>query len=321
MGLYKSLWAMTFLIVTGCCVGYSMQNPLIKNGTVIERKAYRFPAYEKAIETTDVEIYADKPSYEKAVGDGNFELEKVKYVSEGLKVIAYLYKPKRIDGQKLPTIIFNRGSAVRGDIAPELVSCFHRLALEGFVILSPMLRQSDGGEGRDELGGADVNDLMNIEPVAKSLGFVDMNNLFMYGESRGGMMTYQAIKRKLPVNAAAVFGAFTDLQELANAHPKQYSPSFFKQLWPDYEARKGELFEERSAVLWADQLTVPLLIMHGGADKGVNPDHALNLAQRLQKLGRIYELIVYAEDGHILPHNQEDRDRRATSWFKRFIKK
>jgi dipeptidyl aminopeptidase/acylaminoacyl peptidase len=44
------------------------------------------------------------------------------------------------------------------------------------------------------------------------------------------------------------------------------------------------------------------------------------LAQQLQKLGRVYELIVYAEDGHILAHNQEDRDRRATGWFKRFIK-
>jgi len=45
---------------------------------------------------------------------------------------------------------------------------------------------------------------MNIIPLVKSLGFIDMNNLFMYGESRGGMMTYQAIKRDFPVNAAAV---------------------------------------------------------------------------------------------------------------------
>jgi hypothetical protein len=34
----------------------------------------------------------------------------------------------------------------------------------------------------------------------------------MYGESRGGMMTFQAIRRDLPVDAAAVFGAFTDLE-------------------------------------------------------------------------------------------------------------
>src|SRR4029450_10586763 len=104
------------------------------------------------------------------------------------------------------------------------------------------------------MGGADIDDLMNIFPVAKSLGFADMNNLFMYGESRGGMMTYIAIKRKFPVNAAAVVGAFTDLQLLVDAHPKEYSPAFFYRLWPEYETRKSELFEARSAIRWLDRV-------------------------------------------------------------------
>jgi dipeptidyl aminopeptidase/acylaminoacyl peptidase len=162
---------------------------------------------------------------------------------------------------------------------------------------------------------------MNIVPLAKSLGFVDMNNLFMYGESRGGMMTYLAIKRNFPINAAAVFGAFTDLQQLADALPNVYSQSFFTKLWPDYETRKNEHFEARSAIRWVDKLNVPLLIMHGGSDKGLHPSHSLSLAQELQKLGKVYELIVYAEDDHRLTRNQQDRDRRALLWFKRYIKK
>ncbi len=318
MSLHKLASATFFLIMAGF-PAYS--RPRTTATEIIERKSYKFPSYEKATETTDVERYADKASYDRAVADANYALEKLKYTSDALKVTAYLYRPKRVENRKYPAIIFNRGSAVRQDIAPELISFFHRLAAEGFVVLAPMLRQSDGGEGRDELGGADVNDLMNILPVAKSFGFVDMNNLFMYGESRGGMMTYQALRRKFPVNAAAVFGAFTDLQGLANSHPKQYTPALFQQLWPDYETRKTELFETRSAIFWADELTVPLLLMHGGADQSVDPEQTLNLAQRLQKLGRVYELIVYAGDGHVLSNNQEDRDRRATSWFKRFMKK
>ncbi|HWT02974.1 MAG TPA: prolyl oligopeptidase family serine peptidase [Pyrinomonadaceae bacterium] len=290
-----------------------------ENGAVVAQKAYVFPPYEKAVETTDVENYADRAAYEKAVGDANFELQKLTYLSDGLKVTAYLYKPKRTAGQKFPAVIFNRGSVVRGDIAPELVTCFRRLAAEGFVILAPLLRQSDGGEGRDEVGGADANDLTNIVAVAKSLGFVDADNLFMYGESRGGMMTYQAIRRKFPMKAAAVFGAFTSLQELVDEHPQQYTPALFKQLWPDYEARKNELFEMRSAVLWADQLNVPLLIMHGGADPAVSPVQSLNMAQRLQKAGKVYELLVYAGDNHILARNQEDRDQRAVRWFKKHL--
>jgi dipeptidyl aminopeptidase/acylaminoacyl peptidase len=210
---------------------------------------------------------------------------------------------------------------VRGDIAPELVTFFHRLAAEGFVILAPMLRQSDGSEGRDELGGADVDDLLNAAPLAKSLGYVDANNLFMYGESRGGMMTYQAVRKGFPVNAAAVFGAFTDARELVDSHPQQYSPAALKQIWPDYEERGDEIFKTRSAALWAEQLNVPLLIMHGGADKSVSPEHSLNLAQRLQKTGKVYELVVYAGDNHILSNNREDRDRRAVRWFKLHLRK
>ena len=285
------------------------------DGLVIENKTYAFPTYEQAVETTDVEKYTSKQVYEKAVGDQNYEFQKLKYMSGGLKVVAYLYKPKQVEGKKLPVIIFNRGSAMRGDIAAELIHVFHRLASEGFIIVAPMYRQSDGGEGRDELGGADVNDLMNVIPLAKGLGFIDMNNVFMYGESRGGMMTYMAIKRDFPMNAAAVFGALTDLEPVLGFYPA----TMLKQFWPDFDTRKDEIIKARSAIYWPEQLDVPLLIMHGGRDK-LPASQSLTLAQQLEKSGRTYELIIYAEDNHYLKRNQDDRDRRTAAWFKRHLK-
>ena len=133
-------------------------------------------------------------------------------------------------------------------------------------------------------------------------------------------MTYQAINRAFPIKAAAVIGAFTDLQELIDSHPQQYTAAMLNQLWPNYETRKTEIFRARSAISWADRLNVPLLIMHGGGDKSVSTEQSLLLAQQLQKLGRVYELVVYAEDNHSLSKNQEDRDRRAIGWFKRYMK-
>ena len=317
----KSSAKLVFQIFVACCLLSTSSALALDDGAIVERKAYRFPSYEQAVETTDVEKYTDKVSYEAAVNDARFEFQKLTYSSDGLKVIAYLYKPKETNGQKFPAIIYNRGSAVRGDIAPELISLFHRLASAGFVILAPMLRQSDGGEGRDELGGADVNDLMNVAPLARSLGFVDMDNLFMCGVSRGGMMTYQAIKRGFPINAAAVVGAFTDMQGVIDSHAKQYPLTVLKQLWPNYEERKDEISRARSATCWADQLNVPLLIMHGGSDQSVDTEQSLTLAEQLEKLGKVYELVVYAEDNHHLSKNEEDRDRRALNWFKRYLKK
>ena len=134
-------------------------------------------------------------------------------------------------------------------------------------------------------------------------------------------MTYQAIKKAFPIRAAAVVGAFTDLQEVIDSHPRQYPLEILNQLWPNYEARKTEISEMRSAIFWPERLDVPLLIMHGGNDRSVNTEQSLLLAQKLQKLRKVYELIVYAGDDHDLTKNREDRDRRTVNWFKRYLKK
>ncbi len=308
-----------FIILIGLCgIIFDVEaDSNLNDGAIVERKKYSFPPYEQA---KGIEKICSKEEYDRAIKDSRYELEKLIYLSQGLKVVAYLYRPKNIEGQKLPTIIYNRGSYVREDIAYELAPFFHRLAADGFVILAPLYRGSDGGEGHDEMGGADVNDLMNVLPLAKSLGFIDTTNLFMYGESRGGMMTFQAIRNGFPINAAAVFGAFTDLESLINSDPNRYQ-QMIKVIWPDFESRKEEIIYTRSAIKWPEKINIPLLVMHGGADKSVDPVHSLNLAQQLQKLGKKYELLIYAGDNHILSRNQEDRDRRALGWFKKHIKK
>ena len=315
--ILKKLVAFFILLFLASGVGFAANS---KDGTIVERQTYQFPSYEKALQTTNIRDITSKEEYEKAIGDTNFEFQRLKYMSDGLKVTAYLYKPTRVSSSKLPAIIFNRGSLILGDIAPELVSSFHRLASQGFVVLAPMYRQSDTGEGSDEMGGGDVNDLMNSAALAESLGFIDVNNLFLYGESRGGVMTYLAIKRNFPANAAAVYGAFTDLEALIKDNPQVYRPQMLNQLWPDFDSRKDEIFRSRSAIFWPESLSTPLLIMHGGADRGLNPSQSLTIAQKLQSLGKTYELIIYGGDGHRLARNQADRDGRAVAWFRKHMK-
>jgi dipeptidyl aminopeptidase/acylaminoacyl peptidase len=287
---------------------------------LVSQEIYQFPDYQAAVEKTDVEIYATKEEYEKSVADKNFEFSKLIYLSDNLKVKAYLYKPKNIKS-KLPVIVFNRGSYLRGDIAPESVAFFHRLASEGFVIVAPMYRQSDGGEGRDEMGGADVNDLMNIVPLIRSFDFADADNLFLYGESRGGIMTYLVLKRKFPANAAAVFGAITNLEGYLKDNAKTFTPKVLSQFWSAYEQNKEKLLNDRSAIKWADSINTPILIMHGGSDPVVSPMQSLSFAEKLQSSGKTYQLKIYSGDNHILAKNRVERDREAVSWFKSFLKK
>ncbi len=111
-----------------------------------------------------IDFYYTKIAYEKAVKNKNIVTEKICYLSDGLKVVAYLARPAEIENKKLPVIIFNRGSYIRNDIAFVHAPLFEKMVDSGFIVIAPALRQSEGGEGTDELGGNDLNDVMNLVP-------------------------------------------------------------------------------------------------------------------------------------------------------------
>lgn len=254
---------------------------------------------------------ATAQEYAEAKTDKRFLLEKIAYRSDGLRVYAYVYKPVKVPAS-MPAIIYNRGSYVRDEFAGELLTTFRRLASAGFVVIAPMYRQSGGGEGRDEMGGADLNDLMRIRAVVAELGYVDPARLFMYGESRGGMMTFQAIRDGFPLRAAATFGSFSDLTPMVEANRK-----ITLQIWPDYETNAVAIKERRSAISWPEKLNVPLLIMHGANDQAVSPAQSLTLASKLQSLGKTYELIIKAGTNHVMSEWRAERDAAAIEWFKK----
>jgi dienelactone hydrolase len=284
------------------------------DGTIIESAPYPLPAYEQLPD--NFKAAYSKEAVERMRGSADLELLKIKYLSDGLKVVGFIYKLKRAEGQRLPAIIFNRGGLADGAIGPQNFNYLyemHRYASEGFVVIASQYRGTDGSEGKDEAAGADTDDVMSLIPLARSLPYVDMSRLFMWGYSRGAMMTLQALKRGAPVRAVAIVGAPTDLT--ANANNPGFL-QFARRVYPDFDARKDEHLKSRSAILWVDKIEVPLLVMHGGADPGTPPTHAINLAQKLEEQGKIYELVVYAKDNHGVFLNAEDRLRRTVDWFK-----
>jgi dipeptidyl aminopeptidase/acylaminoacyl peptidase len=253
--------------------------------------------------------------YERARRDGRFEMVRLTYLSDRLPVAAFVYRPTTSSVR--PVVVYNRGSYVRQNAAPELLVTFHRLADAGFLVVAPMYRGSEGAPGRDELGGADLADLMNIRAVVAALPYADSASVFLYGESRGGMMTLQALRDGFRVRAAAVFGTFTNLERLLREDPRSAEAS--RAVFPDYEVNLTAIAERRSALGWADRISAPLLIMHGGADPQVDPGHSLELAALLQRHRMPYELLVVAGAGHTLQPFEADRDERAIRWFRRHL--
>src|SRR6266566_489639 len=111
------------------------------NGTVIAKISYAFPKYE-SVEGMD--FYAEKTEYDAAVSDPKFTFEKLKTASDGLSIVTYFYRSAEPANRKFPVIIFSRGSATMGDAAPQLIAFFHRLASQGFLVIAPQYRGSDG---------------------------------------------------------------------------------------------------------------------------------------------------------------------------------
>ncbi|QQS40599.1 MAG: prolyl oligopeptidase family serine peptidase [Acidobacteriota bacterium] len=311
--MYKKIFPALFLPFFLAVQALAQADPLL-----ISRTIYEFPSWEKASESTDVEkFYAIESEYRKAVSDKRFRFEKIRYRSDGLSVVAYIYGPKGEKAWNRPVIVFNRGSYIRGDIAPEHIAMFNRLADAGFTIVAPLYRGSDGGEGRDELGGADLNDLMNIVPVIREIGWSD-KNLFLYGESRGGMMVFQAIRDGFPARAAATFGAFTDLEEMGRGPQGE---AMARAIWPDFEKKRAEIIERRSAILWPEKLKVPLLLMHGGKDQSVAVNQTLRLSSELSKSDLEFGVTVFPGADHTISGSREERDRHAVEFFRRFLVK
>jgi dipeptidyl aminopeptidase/acylaminoacyl peptidase len=127
----------------------------------------------------------------------------------------------------------------------------------------------------------------------------------------------QAIRDGFHARAAAVFGAFTDLDMLLEHDAK--AAAFSRQIWPDFDSSRKAIAERRSAVRWADRIGMPLLIMHGGADTLVSPRHALQLAAALEQNKKTYELVIVAGARHVLTPFEAERDARAVRWFQQHL--
>lgn len=229
----------------------------------------------------------------------DIQFSRLTYLSDGLKVTAYLAEPKA-EGL-YPCIIANRGgNRDFGQWNPLSMGYFlGNMAGWGYVVVATQYRGNDGGEGQEQFGGDDVNDVLNLIPLLEQISSADTSRIGIQGGSRGGMMTYQALRESCRFKAAAVVAGVTNSFTSISDRPdmEQY---VYAELVPNYPQDKDEQLKKRSAVFWADQLckTTPLLIMHGSADWRVSPKQSLELVQKLYEYRHPVRLILFEGADH-----------------------
>ena len=248
------------------------------------------------------------------------EVSSITYLSDGLRVKGYLAAPRK--GSRLPCVIYNRGGnrsfGALNDAGALLA--LGRLASWGYVVAASQYRGNEGGEGQEEFGGADVNDVLNLIPLLEKQPRADASRIGMLGASRGGMMTYLALARTDRIAAAIVVNGVSDLIDLGRRHPDM--ESVYATLIPGYPEEGTGGLEKRSAIRWAERLprATPLLIQHGAADERVDPSQALAMAGRLVETGHTIRFVLFEGGDHSIKGHVEESLRLTRAWLDTYVR-
>ena len=226
------------------------------------------------------------------------EVYRLTYLSDGLKVIAYLDQPKKPG--KYPCIIKNHGgNRESGKLQKyNYMGDMAEMASWGYCVVGSQYRGVDGGEGKEDFGGKDLDDVLNIIPLFNEIGYADTSRIGMYGVSRGGMVTYLALTKTNLIKAAVIVSGVADFKNAIEA--VDWADTMFYNWLPEYRADKEEWTKKRSVVLFADKVckTTPIFIIHGTADDRVPLPQVLSLAGKFYALKQPFRLALFEGGGH-----------------------
>ena len=198
------------------------------------------------------------------------------------------------------------------------------LASRGYAVIKPSVSFETGYPGEAWLKGvtAAANHLI-------ATGVADSARLGVHGTSYGGYATNLLItqtkrfKAAINISGKVDFISFyTDSPRLGdrNTHAAERSQDRIgATMW---EAPLKYI--EHSAVLYADRITTPLLLMTGGEDHNVPALNTREMYYALRRLGKEVEWVNYANGGHGIPMTNAAEFTHfhdtLAAWYDRWLK-
>lgn len=229
---------------------------------------------------------------------------KFNYLSDGLKIEGYISIPTSIavTGKPGKCVMFNHGGnrdfgkLENDSIAPICAVCNR-------IVVASQYRGCGGSEGEDHFGGDDLNDVIKlIDLCEKHFSFIDMDDFCVMGSSRGGVMTYPAARKDSRIKRIIALSAVCDLFESYEARDDM--KTVLKETLGFTPEEKPEEYEKRSAVFWADEIKIPVLMFHAKQDKQVSYSQAENLYVKLMD-NTDCTFITYDDDIHGIVHEKD----------------
>jgi dipeptidyl aminopeptidase/acylaminoacyl peptidase len=245
----------------------------------------------------------------------------------GVQVPALLYRPQPTRSDQLPpAVIYVHGGPTAqqdNDWYPSIQDFVTR----GYVVLCPNYRGSTGygkafrEANRFDLGRGDTNDVAAGVDYLTREGLADPKRIAVTGISYGGFMTMTCTTQH-----PAKWAAGSALVPFVNWFTEHASEREDLQYWDDQNmgdpVKDYDRWYANSPIFFIDRITAPIQLIAGGNDVRCPPQEAAQVRDKLIELGRPVEMIVYADEGHILRqlNNRVDAYRKRAAFIDRYLK-
>ncbi|MFD1165573.1 DPP IV N-terminal domain-containing protein [Sphingobacterium daejeonense] len=170
------------------------------------------------------------------------------------------------------------------------------MAQNGYIVFTMDNRGSDA-RGRDftrvthrNLGEAEMADQMVGIDYLKSLPYVDVENMGIFGWSFGGFMTSSLMTKHNDIFKAAVAGG--------PVMDWKYYEVMYGERYMDTPEENPEGYEKTSILDKADKLKGNLLIIHGAQDPFVVQQHSMDFVQKAIEAGKQVDYFLYPTHEH-----------------------
>lgn len=237
---------------------------------------------------------------------------KFTYMSDNNEVKAYISIPLSCIEEKKPykCILYNRGGNTNIGLLGDYDTANICKATNRVVIAS-QYRGADGGTGTDEFGGKDLDDIIKLIDFSENrFKFVNMDDYCTVGVSRGGMMSYMASRQDKRIKKIIAISAVCDLFQ-AYKDRDDMKKVLYNYIGGSPDELPSE-YENRSASYWAEDITVPVIIIHSRNDKQVSYSQAETMHNLLIKNGTKCSFISRDDDIHGL---SKDDAKPIVEWL------
>ena len=193
------------------------------------------------------------------------------FMSDGYKIKGFISIPLSCIETRTPCqcMIFCRGGNSELDALKKEETAV-RCAVSNRIVIGCEHRGGNGTEGTDQYGGDDLNDVIRLIDFCDTIfEFADSSDLCVEGESRGGLMTYMTARRDKRVKKIIVCSGISDLVAAFHEREDKMKEVLVRCIGGTPEEMPEE-YEKRSAVYWADEIKIPILIIHSKGDKQAN---------------------------------------------------